>query len=93
MQAGIFEPAPTDEGALADTWGLYLNCINSGLYMANYNVVIPTITRLCNHIHVSNSYAGLIIGGCDLATVVSTVGEWQGPGQQHLILPVLQLHA
>lgn len=74
-QAGIFEPAPSDDSALADTWGLYLNCINSGLYMANYNVVIPTITSLCAHIGVSKSFAGYIIGGCDVATVFSTLGE------------------
>lgn len=74
LQAGIFEEAPSDDGALADSWGLYLNCINSGLYMANYNVVIPTITNLCSHIGVSNSYSGLIIGACDVATVVSTIG-------------------
>ena len=43
MQAGVFEPPPADEDALADTMGLMLNCINSGLYMANYNVVIPTV--------------------------------------------------
>ena len=35
MQAGIFEPPPADEDAIATTGGLLLNCINSGLYMAN----------------------------------------------------------
>ena len=33
LQAGLFEPPPTDENALADTLGLMLNCINSCLYM------------------------------------------------------------
>ena len=37
-QAGIFEPPPPDEEAVATTLGLLLNCINSGLYMANYNL-------------------------------------------------------
>jgi len=37
-QAGIFEPPPADEEAVATTLGLLLNCINSGLYMANYNL-------------------------------------------------------
>ena len=41
---------------------------------ANYNVVIPTVTRLCDHIGVSNSAVGLIIGCCDIATVMSTMG-------------------
>lgn len=75
VQAGIFEPAPADDEALADKWGLYLNCINSGLFMANYNVVIPTITSLCGHIGVPNSWAGFIIGSSDVATVLSTFGE------------------
>ena len=34
VQAGMFEPPPADDQALADTMGLMLNCINSGLYMA-----------------------------------------------------------
>lgn len=32
-RAGIFEPAPTDELAVATTLGLVLNCLSSGLYM------------------------------------------------------------
>ena len=31
--AGIWEKPPDDENAVADTNGLYLNCVNSGLYM------------------------------------------------------------
>lgn len=54
--------------------GLLLNCINSGLYMANYNLVIPTITRLCAHLNVSNSVVGLVIGCCDVATIPGTIG-------------------
>ena len=34
-RAGIFEPAPTDELAVATTLGLVLNCLSSGLYMAS----------------------------------------------------------
>ena len=45
-----------------------------GPVQANYNVVIPTVTRLCDHIGVSNSAVGLIIGCCDIATVMSTMG-------------------
>lgn len=50
-----------------------LNC-NGAADMANYNVVIPTVTSLCEHIGVSNSQVGLIIGACDIATVCSTMG-------------------
>ena len=32
-RAGIFEPAPTDDLAVATTLGLVLNCLSSGLYM------------------------------------------------------------
>ena len=34
-RAGIFEPAPTDELAVATTLGLVLNCLSSGLYMVS----------------------------------------------------------
>ncbi|BDA46399.1 SPX domain-containing membrane protein At1g63010 [Coccomyxa sp. Obi] len=73
-QAGIFEPAPDDEDALATPGGLLLNCINSGLYMANYNLVIPTITELCRKIGVPNAMVGIIIGCSDIATIPGTVG-------------------
>lgn len=32
-RAGIFEPAPADDLAVATTLGLVLNCLSSGLYM------------------------------------------------------------
>ncbi|CAL5227554.1 g10545 [Coccomyxa viridis] len=73
-QAGIFEPAPAEEDAIATTTGLLLNCINSGLYMANYNLILPPITEVCRHIGVKNSMVGIIVGACDIATVFGTVG-------------------
>ena len=75
LQAGIFEPAPAEEDAIATTTGLLLNCINSGLYMANYNLILPPITEVCRHIGVKNSMVGIIVGACDIATVFGTVGE------------------
>lgn len=36
-RAGIFEPAPSDEAAVATTLGLVLNCLSSGLYMVHCN--------------------------------------------------------
>ena len=54
--------------------GLLLNCINSGLYMANYNLILPPITEVCRHIGVKNSMVGIIVGACDIATVFGTVG-------------------
>ena len=34
-QAGIWEPPPEDKNAVANTNGLLLNCVNSGLYMVS----------------------------------------------------------
>lgn len=34
-RAGIFEPAPADDAAVATTLGLVLNCLSSGLYMVS----------------------------------------------------------
>ena len=53
---------------------LFAFMLKCGPVQANYNVVIPTVTRLCDHIGVSNSAVGLIIGCCDIATVMSTMG-------------------
>ena len=36
LQAGIFEPAPDDEDALATPGGLLLNCINSGVHLPSW---------------------------------------------------------
>lgn len=44
------------------------------MLQANYNLVIPTITALCNHIEVSDSAVGLVIGCCDIATIFGTLG-------------------
>ena len=35
-RAGIFEPAPADEAAVATSLGLVLNCLSSGLYMVSH---------------------------------------------------------
>ena len=41
LRAGIFEPAPSDEAAVATTLGLVLNCLSSGLYMVcNHHITI-----------------------------------------------------
>ncbi len=42
--------------------------------MANYNLIIPTITELCRKIGVPNAMVGIIIGCCDIATIPGTVG-------------------
>lgn len=46
----------------------------AGLYMANYNLVIPTVTELCRKIAVPNAMVGIIIGCCDIATIPGTIG-------------------
>lgn len=55
--------------------GLALNCANSALYMANYNLVVPSIRSFLLHIGAHSALAGLVIGCCDLASMPSTVGE------------------
>ena len=40
VHAGIFTKPPPEEEAVATIAGLVLNCANSALYMANYNLVV-----------------------------------------------------
>ena len=51
-RAGIFEPAPTDDLAVATTLGLVLNCLSSGLYMVltcthAVHSLLPAMLRSC----------------------------------------------
>ena len=59
---------------MATPLGLYLNCASAGLYMANYQLVIPTVSRFLQHMGVDQSAAGLVIGCCDIASIPVTVG-------------------
>ena len=40
-QAGIWEPPPEDDLAVATFNGLLLNCVNSGLYMVRHTLCLP----------------------------------------------------
>ncbi|KAL3144746.1 hypothetical protein ABBQ38_001867 [Trebouxia sp. C0009 RCD-2024] len=73
-RAGIFEPAPTDDLAVATTLGLVLNCLSSGLYMANYQLVLPNIRDYLTDIGAVVSMAGVVIGCCDIASIPGTIG-------------------
>ena len=64
-----------DDAAVATPLGLYLNCASAGLYMANYQLVIPTVSRFLQHMGADLSAAGLVIGCCDIASIPVTVGE------------------
>ena len=66
-----------DEAAVATPLGLYLNCASAGLYMANYQLVIPTVSRFLHHMGVDQSAAGLVIGCCDIASIPVTVGTYE----------------
>ena len=46
-RAGIFEPAPTDDLAVATTLGLVLNCLSSGLYMVKFLVIRASTCAMC----------------------------------------------
>ena len=52
--AGIWEKPPDDENAVADTNGLYLNCVNSGLYMVSLLSFLYSITLNRNLLLNSN---------------------------------------
>ena len=65
-----------DDAAVATSLGLYLNCASAGLYMANYQLVIPTVSRFLQHMGVDQSAAGLVIGCCDIASIPVTVGVY-----------------
>ena len=41
---------------------------------ANYQVVIPSLGKLCSHLGVSPSYAGVIVGATDIAAIPITIG-------------------
>eukprot|EP00891_Asterochloris_glomerata_P001311 jgi/Astpho2/1311/Aster-06184 len=72
-RAGIFEPPPPDEKAVATMLGLILNCTSSGLYMANYQLVLPNIRDYLFYIGSGASVAGLVIGCSDVASIPGTV--------------------
>ena len=46
-RAGIFEPAPSDEAAVATTLGLVLNCLSSGLYMVHHFHLLRSLVLSC----------------------------------------------
>ena len=69
-RAGIFEPAPIDELAVATTLGLVLNCLSSGLYMVSslqhiscQTLLLPpdVIRHACFLKDIADSLACLVI--------------------------------
>ena len=71
-RVGLFEDAP--EVATATTLGLYLNLLNVFLYMMNYNIVIPLLDDFCDHLHISHSTSGAVIGVADIMAIIVSVG-------------------
>ena len=45
------------------------------LLQANYQLCLPTVTTFCLHLGVPASYAGIVVGATDIATIPMTVGE------------------
>lgn len=72
--AGIFEPHPKEDHAVGTLLGISINCLNSALYMSNYNLLVPSVRSFLNHIGALPTAAGIVIGCCDLASMPSTVG-------------------
>jgi hypothetical protein len=72
--AGMFEPPPPDNQAVATMSGLVLNNLSTLLFMANYSAVLPPTDRLCEHIGISSSWTGFIVGASDAAAIVASIG-------------------
>ncbi|CAD7694892.1 unnamed protein product [Ostreobium quekettii] len=72
-QAGIFEMPPSPDAAIATSLGLFLNLVDTFLYMANYNLVIPLNNQFCEQLGVSHSVGGIIVGAADVTAMISAV--------------------
>ena len=75
-RAGIFEPAPIDELAVATTLGLVLNCLSSGLYMVSPLRHISWRTLLLlpdvSGMHVSRTFLlACMLACCSLACLLA----------------------
>ena len=66
-QVGIFHSAP-DRG-VATLPGLVMNLLSAFLYMANYNLVLPTNEEFCLHIGSYGSMAGVVVGLADFTAI------------------------
>lgn len=58
--------------------GLCLNLTSSVLYMANYNLVVPSIRSFLAHVGGDAAASGVVIGCCDLAALCATFGASTG---------------
>ena len=76
-RAGIFEPAPTDDLAVATTLGLVLNCLSSGLYMVSTRALLPAACWLSD-VH----YTLCSITGVEVCVGLEGGGERAG-GVRH----------
>ena len=78
-RAGIFEPAPTDELAVATTLGLVLNCLSSGLYMMRHIVLCQFCKKMqSDATTLAMSYQALSSTGCARMLAVG----WSGADSQ-----------
>jgi hypothetical protein len=66
-QVGIFHKAP-DRG-VATLPGLIMNLLSAFLYMANYNLVLPTNEEFCLHVGSYGSMAGVVVGLADFTAI------------------------
>eukprot|EP00919_Chromeraceae_sp_WS-2016_P053993 GHVR01128183.1.p1 GENE.GHVR01128183.1~~GHVR01128183.1.p1 ORF type:complete len:370 (+),score=65.76 GHVR01128183.1:412-1521(+) len=65
-----FETDPVGE---ADCAGLYLNNLNTFLYMVNYYIAIPTAYDYFQALHVSGILSGLLLAMAPLASMVGSL--------------------
>ena len=55
--------------------GLIINLTNSVLYMANYNLIVPSIRSFMEHVGGDAAASGLALGCCDLGALCASIGE------------------
>ena len=47
--------------------------VDTFLYMANYNLVIPLNNQFCEHLGVSTAVGGIIVGAADITALIAAV--------------------
>lgn len=55
--------------------GLLFNLGSSVLYIANYNLVVPSIRSFLAHVGGDAAASGIAIGCCDVGALCATTGE------------------
>lgn len=65
-----------------------MNLLNTFLYMANYNLVIPFVSALCDQLGVEHSQGGIIVGVADISAMIAAIfySSWTNHSFRHPLL-------